>query len=257
MYRVLFLGDVNGPQAADYVSSHLWQYRNDNKIDFVVANAENCAQGNGIDREQTGKLLAGGCDILTTGNHVFKKMMAKDMLDENDDIIRPANYPPEVPGVGYTIRRTGKFSILVINVLGVVMMEPLDNPFRTVDKILSATAGKYDISLLDLHAETTSEKNAMAHYLDGRVTMICGTHTHVPTADERILPKGTAYITDAGMCGPDESVLGLTPECIIEKLTKNMPVRFILSDNPVTAHGLMTDIDETTKKAVYTQTIAF
>ena len=235
---VLILGDVVGPAAADYVASKLWNMRKTLGADIVVCNGENCALGNGIDRENISKLLDGGCDVITTGNHVFKKPDARTILEDMRDVIRPCNYPPEAPGEGYVIKDIGACRVLVINVMGVIYMEPLANPLRSVEKILSAAAGKYDISILDVHAEATSEKLAAAYHFDGKIDVVFGTHTHVQTADEHILPKGTAYITDVGMCGPRESVLGVRPENIIEKLTTNMPVRFTLSGNPPEAHGI-------------------
>lgn len=236
---VLILGDVVGPAATEYVASKLWGIRKTLGADLVVCNGENCALGNGIDKENVSKLLDGGCDVITTGNHVFKKPEAKTLLDDTRDVIRPCNYPPEVPGEGYIIKDTGAFRALVINVMGVIYMEPLANPLRSVEKILEANAGKYDVSILDVHAEATSEKLAAAYYFDGKIDVVFGTHTHVTTADERILPGGTAYITDVGMCGPRESVLGVKPESIIEKILTNMPVRFALSDNPPEAHGIV------------------
>lgn len=240
---ILLLGDVMGPAAADYVGAKLWSIRRALGADLVVANCENCALGNGVDRENAEKLLSGGCDVLTSGNHVFKKPEAKTLLDDCRDIIRPCNYPPEAPGAGYVIKDLGSFRALVVNVMGVVYMDPLSNPIRSVEKILSETEGKYDVSILDVHAEATSEKLAMAHYFDGKIDIVAGTHTHVETADERILPMGTAYVTDLGMCGPDDSVLGIEPQCIIEKLLTNMPVRFNLSQNPITAHGVAVTLD--------------
>lgn len=241
---VLFLGDVMGPAAADYVGAKLWNIRRALGADLVVANCENCAPGNGIDRENVQKLISGGCDVLTSGNHVFKKPDAKTILDESTDVIRPCNYPPEVSGAGYVIKDIGFCRVLVMNVMGVIYMDPLYSPIRSVEKILAETAGKYDISILDVHAEATSEKQAIAYYFDGKIDVVAGTHTHVATADEHILPKGTAYVTDLGMCGPDDSVLGVEPSCIIEKLITNMPVRFSLSQNPITAHGITVSFGE-------------
>ncbi|MBR6051769.1 MAG: YmdB family metallophosphoesterase [Clostridia bacterium] len=241
---ILLLGDVMGPAAADHVGARLWSVRTTLDIDFVVANCENCALGNGIDKQNVDKLLSGGCDVLTSGNHVFKKPEAKTILEDCRDVIRPCNYPPEVPGAGHVIKNIGACRVLVMNVMGVIYMEPLSNPIRSVEKILAAEKGNYDVSVLDVHAEATSEKQAIAYYFDGKIDIIVGTHTHVATADEHIFPKGTAYVTDLGMCGPDNSVLGVEPSCIIEKLTTNMPVRFILSQNRVTAHGVIVTIGE-------------
>lgn len=242
--KIILLGDVMGPASAEYVSKKLWAKRKEFNADMVIANAENCAPGNGINRENCEKLIDGGCDVLTTGNHVFKKSEAKYLLEDRNDIIRPANFPPDVPGYGYLIKDMGAFTVLVINVMGVTFMEPLANPFRTVEKILEDNKGKYDISVLDIHAEATSEKRALGFYFDGKIDIIVGTHTHVQTADEQILPCGSAYITDLGMCGPDNSVLGVCPECIIERLTKNMPVRHILSENEPKAHGICVTFGE-------------
>lgn len=253
---MMFLGDVVGPTAAEYVAKKLWNIRKELDIDFVVANAENCAKGNGIDRQNAETLLDGGCDILTTGNHVYKKPEAETLLDDVKDIIRPANYPPEAPGMGWVIKSSNRADYLVINVMGTVMMDPLDNPIRTIEKILNEQKGKYDISVLDFHAEATSEKNATAHYFDGKIDVIVGTHTHIPTADERVMPKGTAYITDVGMCGPVESVLGVKPECILKKLLTNMPARFDISENEIEAQGLIVTFDEN-KKPVSAERIKF
>lgn len=242
--KIILLGDIMGPASADHVAKKLWSKRRELCADMVIANAENCALGNGINKENCEKLIDGGCDVLTTGNHVFKKPEARTLLEDRDDIVRPANFPPDVPGYGYVIKNMGNFSVLVINVMGVTFMEPLANPFRTVEKILNDNKGKYDISVLDIHAEATSEKRALGFYFDGKIDVIVGTHTHVQTADEQILPRGTAYITDLGMCGPKNSVLGVCPECIIERLTKNMPVRYILSDEEPEAHGILVTFGE-------------
>ena len=237
-FTVLILGDVTGPAAVDYVVSNLWKTRAAHGADFVVANAENCAAGNGIDIMSAKRLFLGGCDVLTSGNHVFKKHETKNLLDENPDVIRPCNYPQNAPGKGYVIKQVGEISVLVINVLGVIFMEPIDNPIRSVEKVLRDEAGNYDVAILDFHAEATSEKLAAGYFFDGKIDVVFGTHTHVPTADEHILPHGTAYITDVGMCGPCESALGIRPECIIQKLTSGMPTKFHLSENPVEGHGI-------------------
>lgn len=235
---ILMLGDVTGPAAADYVAARLWRVREEHGASFVVANAENVAPGNGIDNYGVKTLIGGGCDVLTTGNHVFKRREAKNILEDTENIIRPCNYPSFDPGRGHVIADADGVRVLVINVMGVIYMEPLENPFRSVSRILREEEGKYDICLIDVHAEATSEKLALAYYYDGRAGAVVGTHTHVPTADEQILPKGTAYVTDLGMCGPKNSVLGVKPENIIERMTKNMPVKFELSENATEAHGV-------------------
>lgn len=255
--KILVLGDISRSLSCKYVSERLWKYRKDKGIDLVIVNGENSAEQNGIDRASADMLFSAGADVITTGNHAFKRYEAKTLFEEEKMLLRPANFPGMVPGEGAVLTDAAGMTVLVINLLGVVMMEPLENPFFTVEKILSKYKGQYDISVLDFHAEATSEKQALAHYLDGRITLFFGTHTHVQTADECILPKGTAYITDVGMCGPDFSVLGIKPECIIEKMTTGLPVKFIPSANKVTAHGIIVDIDRKTKKATAIERIAF
>ena len=255
--KILILGDVSRSLSCKYVSEKLWRYRKENQIDFVVVNGENASEQNGIDRYAADMLFSAGADVITTGNHAFKRYEAKTLFEEEKMLLRPANFPGIVPGEGAVLADAAGMTVLVINLLGVVMMEPLENPFFTIEKILTEYKGKYDISVLDFHAETTSEKLALAHYLDGRITLFFGTHTHVTTADECILPKGTAYITDVGMCGPDFSVLGIRPECIIEKMTTALPVKFVPSSNKITAHGILVDVDRKTKKAKSIQRITF
>lgn len=255
--KLLMLGDVSRTASCRYLDKALWAYRKEKDIDFVVVNGENSAEGNGIDRESARMLLSAGADVITTGNHAFRRYDAKDLFEKNQNVLRPANFPGSVPGEGAFLTDAAGMSILVVNILGVIMMEPLENPFFAADKILKRYEGKYDVSILDFHAEATSEKQALAHYLDGRVTVFFGTHTHVATADESILPKGTAYITDVGMCGPDFSVLGIKPECIIEKMTTYLPVKFVPSENKVTAHGILVEVDKETKKAVSIRRITF
>lgn len=245
--KLLALGDVVRTVSCEYISKHLWRYRKENGIDIVVANGENSAENSGIDRQSADMLLSYGVDVITTGNHVFKTGEAKKLLDESKYVIRPANYPEALPGYGYTFFDAAGKTFLIINVMGIVMMEPLSDPFSAVEKILERNKGKYDISVLDIHAEATSEKRALGFYFDGKINAIFGTHTHVQTADEQILPKGTGYITDIGMCGPDNSVLGIDAKCIIEKLRMHTPVRFTVPNTKVTAHGVIFTFGENGK----------
>lgn len=245
--KLLALGDVVRTVSCEYISKHLWRYRKENGIDIVVANGENSAENSGIDRQSADMLLSYGVDVITTGNHVFKTGEAKKLLDESKYVIRPANYPEALPGYGYTFFDAAGKTFLIINVMGIVMMEPLSDPFSAVEKILERNKGKYDISVLDIHAEATSEKRALGFYFDGKIDAIFGTHTHVQTADEQILPKGTGYITDIGMCGPDNSVLGIDAKCIIEKLRMHTPVRFTVPNTKVTAHGVIFTFGENGK----------
>jgi len=235
--RILTIGDVVGPAALEKVSTTLFPLKNEYKADFVIVNGENASPGNGIDVPSAKTLLYSGVDVITTGNHVWQKKDLRDFLCDSEQIIRPANYPSSCPGSGYTVRDCLGWRVLVINVMGTVYMESLESPFSAVDRILEREHGRYDLSVLDIHAEATSEKIALGHYFDGKIPIIFGTHTHVPTADLRILPGGSGYITDLGMVGPEESVLGVKKEIIIEKFTTKMPVRFEIADGPLILCG--------------------
>ena len=255
--KLLALGDVVRPVSCEYISKNLWRFRKENNIDIVIANGENSSETGGIDRNSAETLLSYGVDVITTGNHVFKSFDAKKLLDENKYVIRPANYPSELPGYGYVFYEAAGKTFLIINVMGIVLMEPLADPFASVEKILEQNKGKYDIAVLDIHAEATSEKRALAFYFDGRINAIFGTHTHVQTADEQIMRGGTAYITDLGMCGPDDSVLGVDAKCIIEKLRMHTPVKFTVTGKKVTAHGAIFTLDSLNGKAVKSERVSF
>ena len=246
-FRILALGDVVGPDAVKYLASNLWNYRKAKNIRMVVCNAENAAVGNGLDPQSAEKLLASGCDILTGGNHIFKKKEIRSYLENSTNAIRPANYPIGAPGGGHTTIDIDGYKVLVINVLGVVFMEPLACPFATIDRILEREQGRYDFSVLDIHAETTSEKIALGRYFDGRIDCIFGTHTHVPTADDQILPNGSGYVTDLGMTGPTNSILGIRSDIIIEKLRTKLPVKFEVATGKIEAQGVIFELDMTGK----------
>ncbi len=246
--NIFTVGDIVGPAAVAALSKSLFGLRNELGADLVIANGENAAIGNGLDVASAKELLFSGVDVITSGNHIWQKKELRTFLDESDQIIRPANYPPSSPGSGYTVYRALGYRFLVINVQGIIYMDALDCPFAAVDRILSREEGRYDIAIVDFHAEATSEKLAMGYELDSRVSIVVGTHTHVPTADLRILPGGTGYITDLGMTGPEDSVLGVQKEIIIEKLRTKLPVRFALADNPITLNGALFTVDTETKK---------
>lgn len=255
--KLLALGDVVRPVSCDYIAKNLWRFRKEHNIDIVIANGENSSETGGIDRTSADTLLSFGVDVITTGNHVFKSFDARKLLDENKFVIRPANYPPELPGYGYTLFSAAGKTFLIINVMGIVLMDPLSDPFSSVEKILEKNKGEYDIAVLDIHAEATSEKRALAFYFDGRINAIFGTHTHVQTADEQIMPKGTAYITDLGMCGPEDSVLGVDANCIIEKLRMHTPVKFTVTGKKVKANGVIFTFDASSGKAVKIERVSF
>ena len=242
--QILAIGDIVGPAALDCVCRKLSALRDECRADLVIINAENAAAGNGLDAVSAKRLLSSGADVLTTGNHVWKKRDLLPLLSDSERILRPANYPAACPGFGYTVYSAMGYRFLVINVLGNIYMDTaLESPFAVIDRILAREEGRYDFAVLDVHAEATSEKLALARYLDGRVHVVFGTHTHVPTADLQILPGGTGYITDLGMTGPENSILGVRHEIIIEKLRTQMPVRFEIADGDLILGGACFTLD--------------
>lgn len=242
--NILAIGDVTEPRAAEALSSRLWEFRRRERIDFVLVNAENAGFIMGPDPDLARLLLDGGADVLTGGNHTLQRQSLHGMLENDSRLIRPLNYPPEVPGMGYTILPANGYRILVMNAQGRVEMEPLDCPFHAVDRVLEREAGNYDFSILDFHAEATGEKLAMGHYLDGRVSIVYGTHTHVPTADEQILPRGTAYQTDIGMCGPRDGILGMAPESILRRFVTRLPERYAPATGEIAVQGTVFSLSE-------------
>lgn len=248
--RILALGDVVGNRAVEYLRQRLWDVRSRERIDLVIANGENATDVRGVCAEDAKTLLDAGVDVVTLGNHTFGKRDIYVYLENESRVIRPANYPPEAPGSGYTVIRIDGWKILCINVIGRVYMDPFASPFDTVDKILSREEGNYDFAVMDIHAEATAEKLALAHWFDGRVRVMFGTHTHVPTADEQILPKGSGYITDLGMCGPTGGIIGTAKEPVIEKFRTLMPTQFTLAEGAIAAQGVIFDVGETKTEQV-------
>lgn len=255
--KILAIGDVVGARSIEYLNARLWKYREANRVDFVVANGENASDIHGISAPDARSLLDAGADLITLGNHTYGRRDICTLLSDSERIIRPANYPPMAPGGGYTLLRIGGCRLLCINVLGTALMESLACPFQTVDRILEREAGNYDISLMDIHAEATSEKIALARYFDGRITMMFGTHTHVQTADEQILPGGSGYITDLGMTGPVGGVIGTDSEAVIEKFRTKMPVRFRVADGEISAHGALFTLSDDTLAVTSVQRMIF
>ena len=249
--RVLCIGDVVGKIGCEFLREKLPAIKRVKNIDLTICNGENSADGNGITPSSADFLFNSGVNVITLGNHSFRRREMYDVLDEAKDIIRPANFPEgTTPGIGYCTVDMGRLQVKVINLLGTMLMENnLDNPFHKIDSILKDTEEK--IVIIDFHAETTSEKLALAHYLDGRVSAIFGTHTHVQTSDERILNGGTGYITDVGMTGPMDSVLGVEPEIVIEKFKTQMPVRFDLKKGECKMECVIFDIDDKTGKTIF------
>ena len=256
--RILALGDVVGHVAIDYLADKLWAFRSKEKIDFCVANGENATEIRGISAADAEELLGTGVDLITLGNHAFGMRDVYSYLDANEhSIIRPANYPTDAPGVGYTVCDVNGWRVLCINVSGRVYLDPLASPFDTVDRILEREDGRYDLALLDIHAEATSEKLAIGRYFDGRIQILFGTHTHVPTADEQILPHGSGYITDLGMCGPVDGILGTDADAVIHRFRTLMPTRFSVASGTVQAQGVIFDVDESAKKVRSVKRVSF
>lgn len=242
--NVLFIGDIVGAPGRRAVEELLPRAVDHYFIDLVVANGENAAGGIGITPMVADQLLNQEIDILTSGNHIWKHKEILPYLDETDRLLRPANYPPETPGRGFTIVKTALGeAVAVLNLEGRIFMNPLLCPFRTADQILGSLPQEVKIILVDMHAEATSEKLALGWYLDGRVSAVVGTHTHVQTADERIFPGGTGYITDAGMTGPVDSVIGMKREIILERFLTMRPQPFKVATQNIQLQGVVLKID--------------
>ena len=248
--KVLCIGDVVGSVGCKYLMKTLPNFKRKHNIDFVIANGENSADGNGITPVSAKQLFDSGVGVITSGNHSFRRRESYDYYDSCSELIRPANYPGgTTPGRGYTVVDMLRYRVCVINLMGTMYLEPLDCPFKTMDRILAETE-KCKIRILDFHAEATAEKRAIGFYLDGRVSAVFGTHTHVQTADETILENGTGYITDVGMTGTVDSVLGVKKELAIAKFKNKLPVRFDLAEGKCRMDCIVFDIDEKSGKTV-------
>ena len=246
--RILMIGDVIGRPGRAAFAKYTPRLRKENGVDLVVVNGENAAGGKGLTREAFDELLRGGADVVTSGNHIWDKKGVRDIIDAEPYLVRPGNYPDGAPGRGWCAYPLRSKTVGVMNLSGRAFMPPMDCPFQKAETFLREMKDACDIILLDFHAETTSEKMALAWYLDGRVNAVVGTHTHIQTADERILPKGTAYISDLGMTGPWNSVLGVKTECILQKLITGLPVRFEVAEGPSVYSGILLTIDDATNR---------
>jgi metallophosphoesterase (TIGR00282 family) len=246
--RIAFLGDVVGRPGRRALN--LWLSENRKSLDLVIANGENAAGGFGLTEKITKSLLSYGVDVITGGNHTFDKKDVFDFIDKYP-ILRPANYPEGTPGRGFVTLTVKGVKVLVVNLLGRVFMECLDNPFRVFDSILEKEEA--EVVIVDFHAEASSEKQAFGFYADGRATAVFGTHTHVQTADLRLLPKGTLYITDAGMCGATNTVIGMEPEEGVSRFLKQLPVRFKVPEKPplIQLCGVVFEVDDSFKVTAY------
>jgi len=254
--RLLMIGDIVGRSGRRAIKGNLSELKREFDLDLIIANGENAAGGSGITKDVAQELFFAGVDVLTMGNHVWNIKEAYEYINRESRIIRPANYPPGTPGTGSNVFETRrKVKVAVINLAGRVFLQSLDCPFRKVDEILPEVKKAAQVVVVDFHAEATSEKIAIGWYLAGRVSAVVGTHTHVQTADERILPGGTAYITDLGMTGPLDSVLGVKKEIIIEKFKSQLPQRFVVASGPYQFNAVIIDIDEYTGEANFIQRI--
>ena len=251
------LGDIVGKIGRDAVQTMLPTLNELYLPHFVIVNGENSAAGLGITPDIARRLYGSGVDVITLGNHTWSKRDIMEYLDHEPRLLRPANYPAGTPGTGSGVFpcRGGGGRVGVANLMGRTYMEPLDDPFRLADTILESFRGKAPVSFFDFHAEATSEKNAFGSYLDGRASVVVGTHTHIQTADERILPRGTAYITDVGMVGPQNSILGMNAHESVQRFVTQMPHRFEVADGPVVLCGIVADVDDKTGRASHIERI--
>jgi len=246
----MILGDVMGRPARRAVRDLVPALIEKEEIDLAIANAENAAGGMGVDIKSANELLSAGVQVLTSGNHIWKKKEIYPFLDDHASLIRPANFPAGAPGKGWCLWQRNGLRALIINLQGRVFMpNHVDDPFRCVDEILRQQGVNSRVVIVDMHAEATSEKYAMGWYLNGRASIVYGTHTHVQTADERILPAGTAYITDVGMCGPLDSVIGMEKETVIRGFITQLPRQFEVAQDNVVLQGIVVDVDETNGQA--------
>lgn len=242
--NVLILGDIYGRPGRRIVAEYLPELVEQYKPVLIVANGENAAGGFGLTRKVAEELFALGIHVLTSGNHIWDQKEMYAYIGEDPRILRPANYPPQVPGNSVYLHRCQGAVVAVVSLMGRVFMGDYDCPFRTADQILASLPPEVTHVIIDFHGEATSEKIALAHYLDGRVSAVVGTHTHVPTVDEQILPQGTAYITDLGMCGPIHSVLGVDPQIVINKFLTQLPARFAVAKGPAALNGVVISLTE-------------
>lgn len=253
--KILAIGDVVGQNGVAYIKKSLWRIRKKYGVDAVVANGENSAEPNGIDKESAGVLFESGVDVITTGNHVFRKANITRLLEDENKILRPLNFPSASPGHGDAIIDVNGYKMLVLNVLGAMYMEDANCPFESVERALVRNEGRYDFALLDIHAEATGEKKALAYYFANKINIIFGTHTHVQTNDAQILEGKCGYITDLGMCGPKDSILGVKKEAVIHRLRTKMLSKFDFAGGEIELNGALFEINTDTWHVISCKTI--
>jgi metallophosphoesterase (TIGR00282 family) len=248
--RILFIGDIVGEPGRKAVENLVPRIKKRESVDFVIANGENVAGGSGLTPKLVKELLGAGVDVVTSGDHIWKRKEIVDEMDSQARLLRPANYPSGAPGSGSVVVESGSgISVGVINIIGRVFMQAVECPFRVVKDQIERIKSKARIIIVDIHAEATSEKIALGWYLDGIASAVIGTHTHVQTADEKILPGGTAFISDAGMTGPFDGVIGRKKEQILARFITQMPMKFEMAEGDIQLHGVIVDVDDKTGRA--------
>ena len=256
--RILCIGDVTSRKGVEHLRHNLWRVRKERRVDFCIVNAENAAFITGASEADAEILLSAGADCLTGGNHTMRNRSVYTYLDDSETMIRPINFGDAAPGHGYTILDCNGYRVMVINAMGNIGIDPvLDSPYGYIDRALEREKGRYDIAVLDVHAEATGEKVAIGYAYDGVISVVFGTHTHVQTADETVLQKGTGYITDIGMCGESGGVLGMNPELVVKHQRCRTPIRFEPASGEPKATGAIFDVDESSGKVRSIERITF
>ena len=256
--RILAIGDVTSDGGVKHLEKNLSRVRRENGIDLCIVNAENAAGVYSYTPEQAQRLLLAGADVLSGGNHTMRQKASYAIMEENEALLRPINYGDGAPGRGYTVVTVGSTRVLVICAMGNVHIEPtLDAPFSFIDRALYKEKGRFDLAVLDIHAEATGEKLAVAHAFDGRISVVFGTHTHVPTADLSILAQGTGYVSDLGMCGESGGILGMNAEGVVKKIRYHLPDRLVPAAGPVKADGVIFDVDARSGRVTSLSRISF
>ena len=256
--RILAIGDVTGIGGVRHLEAELWRVRDREKIDLAIVNVENAGFITGPSPDTAARVLDAGADCLTGGNHTLRNKAIYSYLDTEERMLRPINFGAEAPGSGYTVVDVSGYRVMVISAMGNVHIDPtLDSPFEYIERALAREEGRYDVAVLDIHAEATGEKLAVAHAFDGRISVIFGTHTHVQTADEQILPRGTGYLTDLGMCGESGGILGMDAEGVVKRMRTHLPLKFEVAKGRPRADGAIFTVDEKSGKVTEIKRISF
>ena len=256
--KILAIGDVTGIGGVKHLEANLWRYRRAEGIDLAIVNAENAGFITGASPEVAARILDAGADCLTGGNHTLRNKAIYSFIEDEERMLRPINFGASAPGAGYALIDVSGWRVMVISAMGNVHIDPvLDSPFDYIERALAREDGRYDIALLDIHAEATGEKLAVAHAFDGKISAVWGTHTHVPTADLQILPRGTGYVTDLGMCGESGGILGMDAESVVKRMRSHLPLRFDAASGPARADGVIFTVDERSGRTTALKRISF